>query len=222
MNVCLICFVLQSLNPWLKATSHIRCHNAAVHHIMIIIITTNTNKTPETNKGVRRPWAKRLIRLNIFKSLQVFPRDLSYLVSVYSKTQCRQTPAFSVMLDGTLSFQPQYCCPRSHCDRVPHWLVQLPLTRAPYHLHHHQSSFLTHIIIIILTQDKTHMHPQHISIVSVSLVHWLTEAAVMVSAIWCWIRGKPPSPVGFLCGVWGWLMICTWISGLSSLQTLRP
>lgn len=136
--------------------------------------------------------------------------------------QCHQTPAFSVMLDGTLSFQPQYCCPRSHCDRVPHWLVQLPLTRAPYHLHHHQSSFLTHIIIIILTQDKTHMHPQHISVVSVSLVHWLTEAAVMVSAIWCWIRGKPPSPVGFLCGVWGWLMICTWISGLSSLQTLRP
>lgn len=86
MNVCLICFVLQSLNPWLKATSHIRCHNAAVHHIMIIIITTNTNKTPGTNKGVRSPWAKRLIRLNIFKSLQVFPKDLSYLVSIYSKT----------------------------------------------------------------------------------------------------------------------------------------
>lgn len=49
----------------------------------------NHNKhkqNPRNKQGVRRPRAKRLIRLNTFKSLQVFPKDLSYLVSIYSKT----------------------------------------------------------------------------------------------------------------------------------------
>lgn len=150
MNVCLICFVLQSLNPWLKATSHIRCHNAAVHHIMIIIITTNTNKTPETNKGVRRPWAKRLIRLNIFKSLQVFPRDLSYLVSIYSKTFSNWAVIKSEVLLSATKLQLSVSClmarflsKLSTAVLVPHWLVQLPLTRAPYHFITKAPSLLT-------------------------------------------------------------------------------
>lgn len=97
---------------------------------------------------------------------------------------------------------------------------------------HHQSSFLTHIIIIFFklkikliiwcAVDAYYASTAHQRCVGFtgSLAHrsgsngfchlMLDQRQTALScriSVWC---------------VWGWLMICTSISGLSSLQTLKP